>query len=312
MKMLWMIGLLIPNIVMGQVFNKRLVGNYKRVEVFAPIEINIINEYDFVQLYCKTKHLTSVILPLRTNETIATIGTGDDEKLWATEGLGTQVFTCKPSDLADKTTAKILTTEGRVFHFQLKNLTPSRDLFNWTTAEEEEAFEAYLKELATFDPYTVVILGFREDSLKKNEETILQQKRVALEQEIQEYKRLNMEIKAAQVEQTNLAQKESQARSRIYASLVDFDAYEVRYKNRKLKKKWPVHKVFNDGTFTWIQAPSEAPAFHVYELRDGKFELVNFELEDNLYRIDRVCSVLEFRDGPKGDWVFRVERDSVM
>lgn len=306
MKYTWLMTFIIPTFIHAQVFNRRALANYKKVEIYAPIEINVVNENDIVLLYCKTKELTSVILPLRGDEVISAIGTGDDEKVWQTGGMGSKVFTVKPSDLADKTSTTVRTTQGRVFHFRLQNLSPARDLYEWETEEETRAYVTYLEDMNKYDPYTVVVLGFRDNNLKVNEELLLQQKRAELDQQIVEYKNLNQRIELEKEKVKEQVIVEGQSRSRIYASLVDYH-YDVKYKNKKIQKKWDVQKVFNDGTFTWVEANPNAPAFHVYEVREGKFELANFELDGNLYRIDRVCASLEFRDGPKGDWVFRVD-----
>lgn len=296
-------------LVHAQEIKKRQLANYKEVEVLAPLTIHLVDEHDIVTLWCKTKHLTTVHLP-DSNDPISYIGTGDDEKMWQVAGVGSSSFIVKPSDLADRTTAMVRTNAGKSFSFRLINLAvPDGYQQLFKSPEEEEAFQAYAAEMATYDPYFNVILKYRDEQLQISQANVLRQKKEALDAQIAEYRRLNQELEAkqARVEEAFYAREEE--RVIAYAAVVDYE-YEVDYKTRRIKKKWPVHKVYNDGAFTWVEVDPGAPAFHVYEVRNGSFEVVNHQLvSDRLYRIDRVCDRLEFRDGPKGDWVFRISQD---
>lgn len=294
--------------VSAQEFKKRQVANYKEVEIMAPLTIYVVNEHDIVTLYTKTKHLTTVHLPLAAGDLISFIGTGDDEQLWQVHGVETKNFTVKPADLAHQTTALVRTHSGLSFHFRLVNLAvPDAYMSQFSTVEEQEAFGKFQNEMAAYDPYVNVILKYRDNRLEMEQTNLIQRRQKELEREIAAYRQLNEQLLAKEAElEASFFQREEQ-RTEAYAALVEYDDYEIDYRNRRVKKRWPVQKVFNDSTFTWVQVAEAAPAFHIYEVRDKGFEVVNAHMvSDGLYRIDRVCDRLEFRDGPKGDWVYRV------
>ena len=286
----------------------RTKPNYPKARIWPAVELEIGDEHEIIQLYCRTKQLTNVRLPLEPEETIQEIMIGDDQRIWSIHGHQSRWFTTKPSNLAFQTTAAIRTSRGKMFHFRLFNLSFDADLFEFETEEEQDAFLRLRTSYAGHDPYHNVVVRFREDSLAVSEAKRL----AALEARLQEaLAKADARVRAFEAEKRQMTEtfnRRLTRKTREYAALVQAD-FKVRYKKRRYKKRFPVEKVFTDGAFTWIQVHPSLEQFHLYEVKeDGSFEVVNFTNENNLYRIDRVCERLEFRNKAKGDWLFRVER----
>lgn len=99
--------------------------------------------------------------------------------------------------------------------------------------------------------------------------------------------------KEAQEAQDKLAQEQKQAQAQAqnaissfrisYPSKLHFD-YQW---DKKDASKFGVHQIFNDGKFTYIVAsPQEPPA--IYEVKDGKPDVINFDFANGVYTIYKV------------------------
>ena len=303
----------------SQEVRERTPARYKEVEVWPPLAIEVRDEHDVVTLYCKTKQLTHVVLPLAEEEYIESIGTGDGEGIWSVAGKGSRAFTAKPSDLAHQTSAIVRTNRDRVFHFRLVNLAVSAELFQFTDPEEMEAFHRRQKEQSRFDPYYTVVLKMRENQLARQDERRLREKEKKLEAQIKKYQDQLKAQKAEKAAQDQKCARLLQDWTAEYAARVD-PSYRVIYRKSRLKKMGLPHKtrelqkrplvqrVFADEAFIWVTTTPKLPALHVYEVIGQEFRVVNVVLQGNLYRIDRIARTLEFRDQPKGDWLFRIQK----
>ena len=62
-------------------------------------------------------------------------------------------------------------------------------------------------------------------------------------------------------------------------------AFDYKYKN---KSPFDVQAIYHDDHFTYIKSPAKEK-FAVYEVKDGKPDLVSFQLKDNTYVIAQVA-----------------------
>jgi type IV secretion system protein VirB9 len=85
----------------------------------------------------------------------------------------------------------------------------------------------------------------------------------------------------AQVAQVHAAQAVEQFRSEYPTKNLKFD---YNYRN---DKPFKVSVIYQDGQFTYIKS-SATEKFSIYELKDGKPELINFQLKDGTYVIPKV------------------------
>lgn len=93
------------------------------------------------------------------------------------------------------------------------------------------------------------------------------------------------EVAAAQIQiqaaQTRAAQSIEQFRAEYPTKNLKFD---YSYRNAK---PFNVAAIYQDGQFTYIKSEA-TEKFSVYELKDGKPDLINFQLKDGTYVISKV------------------------
>ena len=93
------------------------------------------------------------------------------------------------------------------------------------------------------------------------------------------------EVAAAQAQvqaaQAHAAQAVEQFRSEYPTKNLKFD---YSYRN---DKPFKVAAIYQDGQFTYIKS-SATEKFSIYELKDGKPDLINFQLKDGTYVIPKV------------------------
>ncbi len=93
------------------------------------------------------------------------------------------------------------------------------------------------------------------------------------------------ELAAAQAQiqaaQTRAAQAVEQFKAEYPTKALKFD---YRYHN---EKPFDITAIYQDGQFTYIKS-SATEKFAVYEIKDGKPELINFQLTDGTYVIPKV------------------------
>lgn len=275
--------------------------------VTPPVRLLLDSPAQTPRIYCETRHVTHVHLPLRVGETIGELIAGDDPQMWAVGGVGTQVISVKPSGLARASTVAARTTDDRLFTLEVINLRPAHDLDPLLPLSEQEALARFREAMAHHRGFRNVILMLPEAQLQRHDnrrldhkaeslaaaEAALAEERAALDQERHSWL-------AACRTRMQLAQQ-------AYAQTIDTD-YRVVWRRKgwfQPARRFPV-AVFNDGAFTWVRLPPREGAHHVYAKTEAGAEVVNVVLENGLYRIDRVGVILEFRDQAKGDWRFRV------
>jgi type IV secretion system protein VirB9 len=108
-------------------------------------------------------------------------------------------------------------------------------------------------------------------------------------------------VAATQVEdyrqQVDLAKQETREAKRAAQATVDREVSKYReeyptnlkfaYHFERDKKPFQVTSIYHDDKFTYIQAsPEETPA--LYEVKDGKPNLINFEYRNGTYIVDRI------------------------
>ena len=91
---------------------------------------------------------------------------------------------------------------------------------------------------------------------------------------------------------TEAIQAKEQAQQLIEKQVSEFRssypaALQFGYKFQRGRKPFFVDAIYHDGRFTYIKAsPQETPA--LYELKDGKPNLVNFDFQDGAFVVPKV------------------------
>lgn len=214
-------------------------------------------ERDVVAVRAKLRYTTMIILPKEERILDFTCG---DKDFWAVDGNENFAFV-KPAKAGASTNVNLITASGNVYSFVL------------TEISETNAGESDLKVFV--EPKDQSML-----SSARGEPRFVPASQIAdYQQQIQLAK---AESRQAKEEAQQLIDgKISEFRSQYPSSL------QFVYRFPRGRKPFLVDAIYHDGRFTYIKAsPQETPA--LYEIKDGKPNLVNFDFRDGTFVVSKV------------------------
>lgn len=207
---------------------------------------------DIIQIRTKLRYTTLIVLP--ENERILDFTTGDKE-FWIIDGVENMAYV-KPAQEAAQTNLNLVAASGRIYSFLLSEIS--------RTPEAQPDLKVFVK--ANEEPAAGLRLNPRFVS----------------SQQVEDYRQ---QVEVAK-EETRLVKEAAQRE--IDESIAKF-IFNVRfpYRFEAGKKPFSVRAMYHDDKLTFIQArPEETPA--LYELKDGKPNLVNFEYRNGVYVVDKI------------------------
>jgi len=221
----------------------------------APATARVVTygERDVVQVKAKLRFTTLIVLP--RGERILDFTCGDKE-FWIVNGNENFAY-IKPAKAASQTNLNLITASGNVFSFVLAEVS------------NESSTEPDLK----------IFVEPKEDALR-----IAPSKAPAFvsAQDAEDYRR-----------QVELAREETRRVKTSMQETIDrgiskfITNVRFPYEFQAGKKPFHVRAMYHDERFTYIQARPEETAT-LYEIKDGKPNLVNFEYKDGVYVVDKV------------------------
>jgi type IV secretory pathway VirB9-like protein len=214
------------------------------------------SEKDVVPVKAKVRYTTLIVLP--KNESILDYTCGDKE-FWIVNGMANFAYV-KPAKEKSETNLNLITASGNVYSFVLREIsdTPAEPDFKIFLEPKEESMLSAINAAPKFVPAAQV------EDYRQQVEIAKDQARAAKEQA-----------------QATVDQEVSKVRSDYPAKL------HFSYRFPANDKLFRVAAIYNDGKFTYIHAdPQETPA--VYELKDGKPNLIEFQFKDGVYVIPKV------------------------
>jgi type IV secretory pathway VirB9-like protein len=223
------------------------------VPVQSTAKVIAYGEKDVVKINTKVRFTSLIVLP--QEEQILDFTCGDKE-FWVVNG--TQNFAyIKPAKAGTETNLNLITASGNIYSFVLTEVSQTAgvepDLKVFVQPKEESSLAA-----AGASPKFVAA------------------------QELEDY-RQQIELAKEETRQVKAASEASaDARVSRFISNVRFP-----YRFEAGKKPFYVRAMYTDENFTYIQArPEETPA--LYEIKDGKPNLVNFVYKDGVYVVDKI------------------------
>ncbi|MEQ1911643.1 MAG: TrbG/VirB9 family P-type conjugative transfer protein [Vicinamibacterales bacterium] len=212
---------------------------------------------DLVALRAKLHYTTLIVLPEGEEVVEATCG---DKEFWIVNVRGGLV-SVKPAKAGTETNLNVVTTSGQVYAFLLTEVSPEK--------AQDADLTVYLEA----------------DALDGTLATRRRQKFVPAEQ-LDDFRA-----------QADLAREQARratetARAELDAGLTAFRmtyplSLQFAYRFKADTKPFFLHAMFHDDHRTFIQSGArELPA--LYELKDGKPNLVNFDVQDGTYVIPKV------------------------
>jgi type IV secretion system protein VirB9 len=208
---------------------------------------------DVVKLNTKVRFTTLIVLP--QNERILDFSCGDKE-FWIINGNQNFAYV-KPAKEGSMTNLNLITASGNIYTFVLVEVS----------------------NLPSTVPDIKVFIEPKEESMIN---AASQPPRFVSSEELDSYRQQIEIAKQEKKRVDEIAEKERDAQIGKFLSETKFT-----YRFDPKKKPFHVSAIYHDKKFTYIKAdPEETPT--LYEVRDGKPNLVNFEYKDGVYVAEKV------------------------
>ena len=217
---------------------------------------------DIVPIKAKLRFSTLIILPEK--EDILDFTTGDKE-FWIINGAHNLCY-IHPAQAGIRSNLNLITASGHVYSFLLTEISSDAnaepDLKIFVEPKEQSgigtgAFAQGYVPATEAEAYKREIQAIRDQS--------------------------NAQVQAAQT----TAQQQIQKFRSEYSTKLQFD-YQFDVKGTG--KPFLVSAIYHDDTFTYIKCTaSEKPA--IYEIKDGKPNLINFELQNGVYIVPKIVDI---------------------
>ena len=216
-------------------------------------------ETDVIPIHAKIRYSTLIVLPV--NEEILDATTGDKE-FWIINGAHNLCY-LHPAQQGIRSNLNLITATGHVYSFLLTEIS------NEPNTEPDLKIFVERKEESTINGASGV-------------------PPLARASEVQAYKTAVDAARAesAQAAQTaqERAQREISQYREQYAGKLQFD---YTYNAKAARAPFSVSAIYHDDKFTFIKcAAQEKPT--IYELKDGKPNLINFDLANGVYVIPKI------------------------
>jgi len=213
-------------------------------------------EKDVVPVKAKVRFTTLIVLPKQEQILDFTCG---DKEFWIINGSQNFAYV-KPAKAGSRTNLNLITASGNVYSFVLSEVSD-----------------------ADADPDLKIFVEPKDESMLSAANG---QPRFVTAQQVEDYR-----------QQVEIAKAESRAAKQDAQAAIERETGKFRdeypsslkfpYRIEPAKRPFNVTAMYTDGKFTYIQAhPEEAPA--LYELRDGKPNLIQFEFRDGTYIVAKV------------------------
>jgi type IV secretion system protein VirB9 len=217
------------------------------------------SQTDIIPIRAKIRFSTLIVLP--ANEEILDFTTGDKD-FWIINGVHNLCYV-HPAEANIKTDLNLITASGHVYSFLLTEISNQPD-------EQPD-----LK---------VFVVPKDESSVA----TVNGQVRYVRASEVEAYKQ---EAEAAEAQAVEaIQQAKARAKQEVTAYREQYPAklrFDYEYKSKATRPPFSVTAIYHDDKFTYIQSNAqEKPA--IYELKDGKPDLVNFDLENGVYIVPEI------------------------
>ena len=212
---------------------------------------------DVVPVKAKVRYTTLIVLPKQESILDYTCG---DKEFWIDNGTANFVY-IKPAKANSETNLNLITASGNVYSFVLREISDSQ------AGEPDLKIFVEPKEtgmLSAIDSKPRFLTAAQVDDYR-------QQAEIARDQ-----------ARDARTQAQATVERELSRMPSVYASKVQFV-----YRFPTGDKVFRVSAIYHDGKFTYIRAnPQETPA--LYEIKDGKPNLITFDFKDGLYTVAKV------------------------
>lgn len=228
------------------------------------------SQQDIVQIRAKLRFSTLIVLP--ENEEILDFTTGDKE-FWIINGAHNLCYV-HPAKVGIRSNLNLITASGHVYSFLLNEVS------NEPNAEPDLKLFVEPKDSSTVTGNRDMrgfVRAAEAEAYKKELETLRSQ--------------IEQQVRAAQ---TQASQAIDKFRT-DYQSTLQFD---YTFSSRASREPFLVSAIYHDAEFTYIKCGArEKPT--LYEIKDGKPNLINFQFENGVYIAPKILDTGYFSIGTK-------------
>jgi len=216
------------------------------------------NAQSVVHLNAKLRFTTMIILP--EQERILDFVCGDKE-FWIVSGAQNLAYV-KPAKAGASTNLNLVTAAGNVYSFLLTEGTPDADLKVYVVPDGSATTGTSLQRFYT---------ATEVDAVRHAADVAKEEAHAARDAAL-----------TARDTAAKLADERVQQFRAMYPTSLDFS-----YRIKLHEQPFFVRALYTDGIFTYIKADArELPV--LYELRDGKPNVVNFQVDHGVYVVPKV------------------------
>ncbi len=217
------------------------------------------SETEIIPIRAQVRFSTLIVLP--ADEEILDFTTGDKD-FWIINGVHNLCY-LHPAQPGIRSNLNLVTASGHVYSFLLTEISKDNDgdpdLKVFVTRDSEQA--------GITQPDTPKLVRASEVNAYRNEIAELRAE-------------LDKQGKQAQEQEK---QKEAQYRT-SYPAKLEFD---YRLDKKAAHAPFLVSAIYHDDRFTYIKSAAREKAA-IYEIKDGKPNLINFDLENGVYIVPKI------------------------
>jgi len=218
------------------------------------------SQTDIIPIRAKVRFTTLIVLP--ANEEILDFTVGDKD-FWIVNGIHNLCY-LHPAQTGIRSNMNLVTASGRVYSFLLSETSNQPDVDPDLKVFVEPREESTLGAAA----------GGHVEFVRASEVEAYKQEAVEARAEA---------VRALENADSRVLQQVEKYR-REYSGKLRFD---YAYKPKAAKEPFLVSAIYHDDKFTYIKcAAQEKPT--IYELKDGKPNVVNFDFESGVYVIPKI------------------------
>lgn len=223
----------------------------------APVPLTgrtvVYNAQDVIPVRTRLRFTTLLVLPKKERILDYTCG---DKEFWAIDGDQNFAY-IKPAKAGAQTNLNLVTASGNVYSFVLSEVSA----------------------MPKAEPDLKVFVEIKDDDMVAASQGA---PRFVAADEANRYKQ---QAEAARAEARRVKEAEQGAVERGIRAFVSNVRFDYRFEAGK--KPFNVRAMYHDDRFTYIQArPEEAPT--LYEIKDGRPNLVNFQYTNGAYVVDKI------------------------
>jgi type IV secretory pathway VirB9-like protein len=220
-----------------------------------------VGKKDVVSISARQRNTTVIVLP--DGEVVLDASCGDKER-WQVNGVqGTNMVMVKPAIAGSSTNLNVITASGNLYSFLLTEGAAIPD-YKVFVELKDEALLSNIKGTPKFVPASALQEYEAQMKLARNE--VVQVRKEAAD--------------AIQAKTQELEESIRKERVALPSSM----KFDYEYTNQP---GFNIRSMYHDNRFTYIvAAPDELPS--LYEIKDGKPNLVEFRYETDRYVVDKI------------------------